>query len=108
MVLTAQRPSEDHFLSRRLLAQHRRFLRGSKEAYAEIVDTLFPLLKQSLVQQFRGKTDEQTILSAIDIALMEYHLKPGEFDPSKGLSLARFLELAAERNVVKSPGHAAT
>jgi hypothetical protein len=61
--------------------------------------TLLPSLQQRLRRAF-PTTPKEWIYDAVVDALVEYHMRPARYDVSRGISLGRFLLLAARRNVL--------
>ena len=71
---------------------------GDPSALKVIMTHLPPLLSRRLHHAFR-RTPHHILADAAEDTLVQYALCPNIFDPTRGLSLDRFLYLAAWRNV---------
>lgn len=87
--------------SAQLLELHRRLLIGDRIASEEIVTLLLASLTQEVAAQFRH-TDQHIIWDGIIDAMLDYCARPQQFDAERGISLKRFLRLAARRNVMNT------
>ena len=85
--------------SAQLLELHRRLLTGDRTASEEVVRLLHAPLTQEISAQFRH-TDQHIIWDGVIDAMLDYCARPQQFDAERGISLKRFLRLAARRNVV--------
>jgi DNA-directed RNA polymerase specialized sigma24 family protein len=82
-----------------LLELHRRLLTGDRTASEEVMRLLLAWLIQEVSTQFQ-QTDQHTIWDGIIDAMLDYCARPQQFDAERGVSLKRFLRLAARRNVI--------
>jgi len=85
--------------SAQLLDLHRRLLTGDRIASEEVVRLLHASLTQEVSAQFR-QTDQHIIWDGVIDAILDYCAQPQQFDAERGVSLKRFLRLAARRNVM--------
>ena len=85
--------------SAQLLELHRRLLTGDRTASEEVVRLLHASLTQEVSAQF-PHTDQHIIWDGVIDAMLDYCARPQQFDAERGVSLKRFLRLAARRNVV--------
>jgi DNA-directed RNA polymerase specialized sigma24 family protein len=85
--------------SAQLLELHRRLLTGDRTASEEVVRLLHASLTQEISAQF-SHTDQHIIWDGVIDAMLDYCARPQQFDAERGISLKRFLRLAARRNVV--------
>jgi DNA-directed RNA polymerase specialized sigma24 family protein len=85
--------------SAQLLELHRRLLTGDRTASEEVVRLLHAPLTQEVSAQFRH-TDQHIIWDGVIDAMLDYCARPEQFDAERGVSLKRFIRLAARRNVV--------
>ena len=80
--------------SAQLLELHRRLLTGDRTASEEVVRLLHASLTQEVAAQFR-QTDQHIIWDGVIDAMLDYCARPQQFDAERGVSLKRFLRLAA-------------
>jgi len=85
--------------SAQLLELHRRLLTGDRTASEEVVRLLHASLTQEISTQF-SHTDQHIIWDGVIDAMLDYCARPQQFDAERGISLKRFLRLAARRNVM--------
>jgi RNA polymerase sigma-70 factor (ECF subfamily) len=85
--------------SAQLLELHGRLLAGDRTASEEVMRLLHALLIQEVSTQFRH-TDQHIIWDGVIDAVLDYCARPQQFDAERGISLKRFLRLAARRNIV--------
>jgi RNA polymerase sigma-70 factor (ECF subfamily) len=85
--------------SAQLLELHGRLLAGDRTASEEVMRLLHALLIQEVSTQFRH-TDQHIIWDGVIDAVLDYCARPQQFDAERGVSLKRFLRLAARRNIV--------
>jgi len=85
--------------SAQLLELHRRLLTGDRTASEEVVRLLHASLTQEVSAQFRH-TDQHIIWDGVIDAMLDYCARPQQFDAERGVSLTRFLRLAARRNIM--------
>jgi RNA polymerase sigma-70 factor (ECF subfamily) len=85
--------------SAQLLELHRRLLTGDRIASEEVVTLLLASLTQEVSAQFR-QIDQHIIWDGVIDAMLDYCARPQQFDAERGVSLKRFLRLAARRNVM--------
>lgn len=78
---------------------HRRLLAGDRTASEEVVRLLHASLIQEVTAQFR-QADPHSIWDGVIDAILDYCARPQQFDTERGVSLKRFLRLAARRNVM--------
>lgn len=80
---------------------HARALRGETDAVEEVARVLLPVLCTRLRRLFPLGADDWVDAAAAD-ALVEYSADPSRYNPSRGLSLRRYLEFNATRNVLNA------
>jgi DNA-directed RNA polymerase specialized sigma24 family protein len=85
--------------SAQLLEMHRRLLAGDRTASEAVTRLLHASLTQEVSAQFR-QTDQHIIWDGVIDAILDYCARPQQFDAERGVSLKRFLRLAARRNVM--------
>jgi DNA-directed RNA polymerase specialized sigma24 family protein len=85
--------------SAQLLELHGRLLAGDRTASEEVIRLLHASLTQEVSAQFRH-TDQHIIWDGVIDAVLDYCARPQQFDAERGVSLKRFLRLAARRNIV--------
>src|SRR5262249_6624457 len=66
----------------------------------ELCQVLLEPLVQRVARCFQRGTDEHHIQTAVADALLAYAADPSCFDPEQGVPLDRFLQMAAQRNVL--------
>jgi RNA polymerase sigma-70 factor (ECF subfamily) len=84
--------------SAQLLELHRQLLTGDRTASEAVVGLLHVSLTREVSAQFRH-TDQHIIWDGVIDAMLDYCARPQQFDAERGVSLKRFLRLAARRNV---------
>ena len=85
--------------SAQLLEMHRRLLAGDRTASEAVMRLLHASLTQEVSAQFR-QIDQHIIWDGVIDAMLDYCARPQQFDAERGVSLKRFLRLAARRNVM--------
>jgi RNA polymerase sigma-70 factor (ECF subfamily) len=81
-----------------LRALHDRLLRGDRLASEELSRVLLPFLQAEVARQF-PRADEQLVNDGVIDAVLDYCVRPEQFDTSRDVPLDRFLAAAAWRNV---------
>jgi RNA polymerase sigma-70 factor, ECF subfamily len=77
---------------------HDRIILGDRQALEELAEHLLPTLRYMVRRAFsRGSWD--LITDAVEDAIVDYGLHPTSFDPSRGVSLDRYLYQASWRNM---------
>jgi hypothetical protein len=81
-----------------LIGLHERLLHGDRTAPEEIATRLLsPLLKE--VSRKFPATDKDLVCDGVTDAILDYCVRPAQFDRKKGVPLVRFLQMASWRNV---------
>jgi hypothetical protein len=84
----------------RLLQLHCRLVAGDETTSRELCQLLLEPLVQRVAGCFQRGTDEHHIHTAVADVLLKYIADPSRFDPEAGAPLDRFLQLAAQRDVL--------
>jgi hypothetical protein len=85
--------------NRLVLDLHERVSRGDKGAFDELARYLLPVLTR-LVRRAYPHAVADAISDACEDAIVEYGSRPVLFDAARGVPLDRYLQLAAERNLI--------
>jgi RNA polymerase sigma-70 factor, ECF subfamily len=100
MVTEKTAPGMSAWHSEKLLVAclHDALARGDPYALDRLAEHLLPSLRRSVRAAFRVAPDDFIVDSTED-AFLEYAMCPQRFDPSRGVPLERFLQIAAKRNL---------
>lgn len=80
---------------------HHRVIAGDQTALEDVVRRLIPFLRRRLRGAFHHGSDD-LIDDAVQDSVIQYAFRPTVFDPSRGVSLERFLYLVSWRNMADS------
>lgn len=84
------------------LSFHQRILaRNDPIAFAELADTLYLSLVQSVCKRAGVHADPALVEEAVGQALLDYHDRPGSYDPERA-SLLSYLVMAAHRDFLNA------
>lgn len=79
---------------------HSAILKGDDLALAKLYDLFGEAIINSLSRYYKaGRMDEALVFDAVNQAFLGYYRNPATFNPEKN-SLQRFLEIAAERDLI--------
>jgi hypothetical protein len=81
-----------------LLSLHERLLFGDRTASEEVAGRLLSSLVAEVSRKFPA-TDRGLVCDGVTDAILDYCMRPAQFDRKRGVPLARFLQMASWRNV---------